>query len=159
MNSPYYTLEMSETDDGTEYPSEALWVPASPEAEREGFLNHQGLLIAGIVDNDEVPTEFVAIGHAHTWTELVDAATAYMRRFFGTNDLYSYPGDPEPAVLPRMPLPMRRHAVFLRHPNPDHPCSCEWDGSWRVAYVPATEPGAIAVITLRHPAAKKRGAA
>lgn len=42
--------------------------------------------------------------------------------------------------------------------TPDHPCSCEWEGTWRVVGAPPTEPGAIPITTMRHPAAPAAGA-
>ncbi|MGW4600586.1 hypothetical protein ACWEOA_35710, partial [Streptomyces sp. NPDC004457] len=42
--------------------------------------------------------------------------------------------------------------------HPDHPCDCEWDGTWRVVWAPPTEPGAIPITAMRHPAAPAAGA-
>jgi hypothetical protein len=139
-----YALLTIEAEDGTEHPDEALWTPASPEAEKHaGFLNHNGMLLTGVGREGELPDEFVAIGHGHTWTAIYQAATTYMRQFYEA-DLAA---DPEA----RTPLPERRHAVFIRHPHPDHPCGCEWEGTWRLVYVEPTEPGAVAVTVMKRP--------
>lgn len=138
-----YTLDTIEAEDGTMQPNEALWTPAGKDAEKCGFHNHDGLLLAGVGREDELPDEFVALGHGHTWTAIYQAATAYMRLCFEL-DLSSDP-------TARTPLPERRWAVFLRHPHPDHPCGCEWEDTWRLVYVDANEPGAVAVTVMRRP--------
>lgn len=83
---------------------------------------------------------------------MYEAAAAYMAHVYKWRDLHSYPGEEPPAVATPTPLPKRQHAHFLRHPHPDSPCGCEWDGMWRVVYVPADTPGAVAVTTMAHPA-------
>jgi hypothetical protein len=56
-------------------------------------------------------------------------------------------------LIPRIPRAVRTHAVILQHhKHPDHPCGCEWDDTWRLVYAPPTEPGAIPVTVMRHPA-------
>lgn len=50
------------------------------------------------------------------------------------------------------------HAVILSHPHPDHPCGCEWENTWRLIYAPPTEPGAIPITVMRHPAAQATAA-
>jgi len=154
--TPAYVIDTVEGEDGTERPNECLWTPAGKEAENRGFIVHNSMLICGIGTEDEPPSAFVALGHGYTWTAVCEGAAAYMLRVHEWGDLYSYPsypGDEAPAVAPRMPLPEQLHAVFLLHPHPDRPCGCQWDDQWRIVYVPATEPGAIAVTVLRHPAA------
>ncbi|MDT0567105.1 hypothetical protein RM704_06415 [Streptomyces sp. DSM 3412] len=60
----------------------------------------------------------------------------------------------DPAVLiHRIPRAVHMHVVFLRHPHQDHPCGCEWDDTWRMIWAPPTEPGAVPITVIRHPAA------
>ncbi|GHD52165.1 hypothetical protein GCM10010335_64250 [Streptomyces galbus] len=40
-----------------------------------------------------------------------------------------------------------------RHKHPDHGCGCEWDDTWRMVWAPSTEPGAVPITAMRHPAA------
>lgn len=135
MTTPLYVLDTREDDNGIEHPNEALFTPTPENAAEHGFLDHDGLHIVGVGAEDEPPTEFVALGHGHTWTALAAAANAWVRaRSLG----------PRAHVRP----PVRRHAVFIVHPHPDHPCGCEWDGQWRLVYVPATEPGAVKVTVI-----------
>ncbi len=148
-----YPLATTEDDSGAFHPAEALWTPTPEDAVRNGFISHHGVLITGVGKEDEPPTEFVALGHAHTWRALWDAATAYMQGAWGVADLYSDPVTRErigPPVRPQMPT--RSHALFLRHPHPERPCGCERDGMWRLVDVAASEPGAVAVTIMRNPA-------
>lgn len=139
MSPALYTIAIREDHSGNERPDEALCTPTAENAVDDyGFIHHSGLYLCGVGEEDEPPNEFVALGHDHTWSAMCQAAAAYLKQ-----------RDFEPDTTGRRPLPERRHAVFLRHPHPDHPCSCEWDGSWRVVYVPAEEPGAIAVTVMR----------
>jgi hypothetical protein len=151
-----YTLATVEDDHGTMQPAEALWTANAEDAVKNGFINHQGLIITGVGEEDAPPATFVVLGHGHTWTQIWEAAATYMQQVWGWLDLYSYPHEEPPAEAGRTPLPQTRHAVFIRHPNPDQPCACEWDGTWRLAYVDAGEPGAVPVTVMGHPAAVKR---
>ncbi|MFB6977742.1 hypothetical protein [Streptomyces scopuliridis] len=140
MTSTLYTIDTIEADDGTQQPNEALWSPAGKDAIDHGFVAHDGLLIAGIGYEDEEPDEFVTLGHGHTWTAIAAAADKWMDHC-------------HPTVVPETYTrpPVEQHAVFIRHPHPDHPCGCEWEGQWRVVCVPSTEPGAIAVSIMSRP--------
>lgn len=151
MTSPLYTIDVREDETGTEQPNEILWAPSGRDATDHGFINHNGLYLTAVGEEDEPPTEFVALGHGHTWTAMYEAAAEYMRRTFGWLDLHSLPGEEPTAVASRTPLPVRKHVVFIRHPHPAHPCGCEWDGQWRMVEVPDGEPGAMAVTTMRRP--------
>lgn len=153
MNTTAYTLATVEDETGTSRPAESLWIPTAQDAEKNGFIAHGGLLITGVGEEQEPPAEFVALGHDVTWTGVYQAAAAYMKAIWGWLDLHSMPGERSAEEPGRTPLPQKRHAVFLRHPNPDQPCGCEWDGTWRLVYVDACEPGAIAVTVMRNPAA------
>ncbi len=153
MTTTAYTLATTEDDRGVTHPAEALWTPTPGDAAKNGFVNHGGLLITGVGEEDEPPTEFVALGHHHTWSAVCAAAAAYMQHTWGVPDLYTDPVTRRP--MPddiRTPLPDQRHAVLIRHPHPGLACSCEWDGTWRLVYVGADEPGAVAVTVMRRPA-------
>ncbi|MEU1071854.1 MULTISPECIES: hypothetical protein [unclassified Streptomyces] len=141
MTTPLYEVVTREGTDGAMHPDEALWTPTAENAVDAGFLHRDGLYLTGVGEEGEPPIEFVALGHGHTWTALCAAGAAYLK----DRDY-----EPDDATL-RQPLPERRHAVFLRHPHPDHPCSCAWDDSWRLVYVPEGTPGAIPVTVLRRP--------
>lgn len=155
MTTTAYTLATVEDETGTTHPAEILWIPTVTDAMKAGFIDHRGLILTGVGEEEEPPTEFVALGHGHTWTSIYRAAASYMQSAWGWHDLHSRPGE-EPSTNPgRTPLPQSRHAVFLRHPNPDQPCGCEWDGTWRLVYVDGDEPGAVAVTVMRHPAVTK----
>ncbi|MFD9515041.1 hypothetical protein [Streptomyces mirabilis] len=80
------------------------------------------------------------------------AAAAHMARVHGWRTLHLYPGDDPAELIPRIPRAVHTHGVFLRHPHPDHPCSCEWEGTWRMVWAPPTEAGAVPVTVMRHPA-------
>jgi hypothetical protein len=138
----------------TEPPVAYPWQPTPDDAEAGGFFPHDGLFIIGLgPSEDEPPTEYLALGHDHTWTALYQAATAYTRHN-NWPDLATDPttGQPFDASV-RIPLPQRRHALLLRHPHPGHPCGCEWDGDWHITYTQGTEPGAVPVTVMRRPGA------
>jgi hypothetical protein len=148
-----YTLATTEDESGTVHPAEALWTPTAEDAVKAGFTAHNGLFITGVGEESEPPAEFVALGHGHTWTAIWLAATAYMLSVHGVSDLYTDPDTMRHVPAPGRPqIPKRRHAVFIRHPLLDQPCGCEWDGTWRLVYVAADEPCAVAVTVMRNPA-------
>lgn len=149
-----YTLATTEDDHGTRHPAEYLWTPTPDDAVKNGFINHNGLILTGVGEEEEPPTRFVVLGHHHTWTGICTAATAYMQATWAVPDLYTHALTK--ARIPddvRTPLPREQWAVFIRHPHPRHPCGCEWDDTWRMVDVEAGEPGAVAVTVMRHPAA------
>jgi hypothetical protein len=149
-----YTLATTEDENGTVDPAEALWTPTPEDAASAGFINHEGLFITGVGEEGEPPAEWVALGHHHTWSQMCRGANAYMQHVFGVPDMWTDPDTRQHLpVSVRTPLPVRRHAVFLRHPHPDQPCGCEWDGTWRLVYVDPGEPGAIEVTVMRRPTA------
>ncbi|MFH8993115.1 hypothetical protein [Streptomyces sp. NPDC017940] len=155
MTAPaLYEIEISEGDDGTLHPDEHLWTPCSGDATRNGFIDHHGLYICGIdpPTEDDYPVGFILLGH-HRWADIIEAATAYMNRMHGWRDFHLYPGDDPAVLIPHIPRAIHTHGVFLRHPHPDYPCGCAWDDTWRVAWAPAEEPGAVPVTAIRHPAA------
>jgi hypothetical protein len=154
VTTALYEIETSEAADGTSYPTQHLWTPAGEEAEQCGFITHQGLQIAGLEGpyGDPYPVAFVALGH-HTWSAVIEASAAYMDRVYGWRTLHLYPGDEPTETIGRLPRAVQAHAVYLHHPHPDHPCGCEWDDTWRLIYAPPTEPGAVPVTVMRHPAA------
>jgi hypothetical protein len=148
-----YTLATIEDDAGDRLPAEILWTPTADDAVKNGFINHLGLLLTGVGEEEEPPAEFVTLGHHHTWTAICQAATAYMQATWAVPDLYTDPITK--ARIPedmRTPLPRERWAVFIRHPHPRHPCGCEWDGTWRLVQVQAGEHGAVAVTVMGNPA-------
>lgn len=140
MTSSLYEINVREDDNGVEQPNEILWAPAGKDATDHGFIHADGLHLCGVGQEEEPPTEFIALGHGHTWTAMANAADQWMKHWHPTIQL---PAHTRP--------PVRRHAVFIRHPHPAHPCSCEWEGQWRIVYAPACEPGAIAVTFMRAP--------
>ncbi|WP_031066286.1 hypothetical protein [Streptomyces sp. NRRL F-5527] len=155
MTTTLYEIETSEADDGTTVPAECLWVPSSEDAADHGFVDYRGLCVAGIGapnGDDTYPGAFILLGH-HRWADIIEAAAAFMDRVHGWRNLHLYPGDDPSVLIPRIPRAVLTHGVFLRHPHPDHPCGCEWEGTWRVVWVPPTEPGAIPITAMRHPAA------
>lgn len=141
MTTLPYTITTREGADGVMHPDEALWTPTAENAVEASFIHHNGLYLTGLDEEDGPPSEFVALGHGHTWTTLRAAGAAYLKDRDYEPDDYTL----------RQPLPERRHAHFLWHPHPDHPCGCAWCDSWRVVYVPAETPGAVAVTVLRRP--------
>ena len=147
--STLYELETAETDDGTVHPTEHVWVPEGKDAVGHGFHSHDGLLITGIgPETDDHPTPpavFIALGH-HSWMSVSEAATDYLEHLYDT-------GGPDTSRTNRLLRAVHTHAVFIRHPHPNHRCRCERDGTRRLAYAPPTEPGAVPVTALRHPAA------
>lgn len=149
-----YTLATTEDDQGVTHPAEYLWTPTPDTAVKAGFINHHGLILTGVGDEEEPPGTFVALGHHHMWTGICQAATAYMQATWAVPDLYTDPVTKQAAPDDiRTPLPRERWAVFIRHPHPRTPCGCEWDDTWRLVYVEAGEPGAVAVTTMGRPGA------
>ncbi|OIJ95436.1 hypothetical protein [Streptomyces colonosanans] len=150
-----YEIETHEADDGTTHPAEQLWTPCLDDAPDNGFIVHRGLYVIGIdgpTGDHLYPVGFIALGH-HQWTDIIEGATAYMASIHGWRNLHLYPGDDPSVLIPRIPRAAQTHGVFLRHLHPDHPCGCEWEGTWRMVWAPPTEPGAVPVTALRHPAA------
>ncbi|WP_432007996.1 hypothetical protein [Streptomyces parvus] len=150
-----YEIETSEGDDGTPHPAEQLWTPCADGTADHGFIAHQDLFVAGIdgdSDDDLYPVGFLVLGHQR-WADIIEAAAAYMARTHGWRNLHLYPSDDPSILIPRIPRAVHTHGVFLRHPHPDYGCGCEWDDTWRMVWAPATEPGAIPITALRHPAA------
>ncbi|MCF3180026.1 hypothetical protein IPZ70_08735 [Streptomyces polychromogenes] len=154
MTAALYEIETSESDDGTMHPAEQLWTPCADGAADHGFIAHQGLFVAGMdgADDSPYPVGFLILGHQR-WADTMAAAAAYMARTHGWRNLHLYPGDDQEDLIPLIPRAVHTHGVFLRHPHPDHGCGCEWDDTWRMVWAPATEPGAIPLTALRHPAA------
>lgn len=154
MTAALYEIEASEGDDGTSHPVEHLWTPGE-DALESGFITHHGLYVTGVdgpADDHLYPVAFVALGHQR-WADVIEAAAAYMARIHGWRNLHLYPGDDPAELIPRIPRAVHTHGVFLRHPHPDHGCGCEWAGTWRMVWAPSTEPGAIPITAMRHPAA------
>jgi hypothetical protein len=150
-----YEIETIEAGDGTTRPAEHLWTPSADDAAGNGFVDYRGLHIAGVggpADDAPYPEAFITLGR-QLWSDVIEAAAAYMDRIHAWRNLHLYPGDDPTAGIPRIPRAVHTHAVFLRHPHPDHPCGCERDGTWRLAYTPPTEPGAVPITAMRHPAA------
>ncbi|GAA1923880.1 hypothetical protein [Streptantibioticus ferralitis] len=160
MTAPaLYEIETSEGDDGTPHPAEQIWTPGE-DAVENGFLAHRALHVTGLdgsADDHLYPVAFLVLGH-HRWFAVIEAATAYMDRVHGWRNLHLYPGDDPAELDPRIPRAVHTHAVVLYHPHPDHPCGCEWDDTWRLVWAPPTEPGAIPVTAMRHPAARAAAA-
>ncbi|MGW0836551.1 hypothetical protein [Streptomyces prunicolor] len=155
MTTALYEIETSEADDGTTVPAEAIWTPAGEDATGNGFIVHRGLYVTGIGtcgDDGPAPAAFVLLGH-HRWVDVIAGAAAYMDRVYGWRSLHEYPSDDPSDLIPRIPRAVLAHGVFLRHPHPDHPCGCEWEGAWRVVWVPPTTPGAVPITAMRHPLA------
>ncbi|MEV6049226.1 hypothetical protein [Streptomyces xanthochromogenes] len=156
MTAPaLYEIETSEGDDGTMHPAEQLWTPCVDGMADHGFIAHQGLFVAGIggdTDDALYPVGFLVLGHQR-WADVIEGAAAYMFRTHGWRNLHLYAGGDPSVLIPRIPRAVHTHGVFLRHPHPDHECACEWDGTWRMVWAPADEPGAVPVTALRHPAA------
>ncbi|WJV51800.1 hypothetical protein [Streptomyces flavofungini] len=156
MTSALYEIETSEGDDGTMHPVEQLWTPGGEDAVANGFLAHAGLHVTGLngpTDDPLYPVAFLVLGH-QKWTDTIEAAATYMARVCTWRNLHLYPGDDPAVLIPRIPRAILTWGVFLKHPHPDHPCGCEWDGTWRMVWAPATEPGAVPVTAMRHPAAR-----
>ncbi|MFB7171678.1 hypothetical protein ACFCYM_12750 [Streptomyces sp. NPDC056254] len=150
-----YEIETSEGDDDTPHPAEQVWKPCADGTADHGFIAHQSLFVAGIdgaADDDPYPVGFLVLGHQR-WTDVIEAAATYMARIHGWRNLHIYPGDDPSVFIPLIPRAVHTHGVFLRHPHPDHGCGCEWDDTWRMVWAPDTEPGAVPVTALRHPAA------
>lgn len=155
MTAAFYETQTSEGDDGTPHSAEQLWIPCAEDAADNGFIAHRGLYVTGIDDATEdhlYPVGFIALGH-QTWAHIIEAAAAYMAQIHGWRNLHLYPGDDPSVLIPFIPRAVRTHGVFLRHQHPDQGCGCEWDDTWRMVWAPATEPGAVPVTALRHPAA------
>ncbi|MGC5041055.1 hypothetical protein ACLQ2C_36570 [Streptomyces sp. DT73] len=152
--TPLYEIETSEGHDGTMHPVEQLWTPGE-DAVKRGFVVHRGLYVAGIDDATEdrsFPIGFVLLGH-QTWGNVIEAAAAYMAQVYGWRNLHLYPGDDPSVLIPRIPRAVQTWGAFLRHPHDDHLCGCEWDETWRIAWSPRAEPGAVPITAMRHPAA------
>lgn len=145
-----YVLATAEDDDGKKYPSEALFTPGP--ARPDGFHLYDGVLVTGVGEEGEPPDEFVALGHGYTQTKTSLAAESYARAVLGWRCLYDGPGADSASWIGRT---FEKHAVFICHPHPDYPCGCEWDDTWRLAYVAAGHPGAIAVTVLKRPGARR----
>jgi hypothetical protein len=155
VTAALYEIETSEGDDGTMFPDEGIWTPEGQDAADNGFVVYRGLYVAGIgAPNDDglYPDRFVVLGHQR-WADIIEAAAAFMDRVHGWRTLHLYPGDDPSVLIPRIPRAVHTHGVFLRHPHPDHPCGCEWEDTWRMVWASPTEPGAIPITALRHPAA------
>ncbi|WP_308013521.1 hypothetical protein [Streptomyces beigongshangae] len=151
-----YEIETSEGDDGAMHPVEQLWMPGE-DAVENGFLAHGDLHVTGLdglTDDHLYPVAFLLLGHQR-WADIIQAAVAYIDRVHGWRNLHLYPGDDPSVLIPRIPRAVHAHGVFLRHvhPNPDYPCACEWEGTWRMVWAPTTEPGAVPVTAMRHPVA------
>ncbi|MFF3488712.1 hypothetical protein ACFYXC_36395 [Streptomyces sp. NPDC002701] len=161
MTAPaLYEIEASEGDDGTMHPVEQLWTPGE-DATQNGFLAYSGLRITGIddpTDDHLYPVAFLVLGH-HKWADVIEAAAAYMFRIHSWRNLHLYPGDDPAVLIPRIPRAVLTYGVFLRHPRPDHGCGCERDDTWRMVWAPPTEPGAVPITAMRHPAAQAAAAA
>lgn len=155
MTAPaLYEIETIEGDDGTMHPVEQLWTPDA-DAVENGFLAHRGLHVTGIdgATHDHLyPVAFLVLGH-QLWADTIEAAAAYMARVHGWRNLHLYPGDDPSVLIPRIPRAVLTWGGFLRHPHPEHTCGCERDGTWRMVWAPSTEPGAVPVTAMRHPAA------
>ncbi|MFI8164092.1 hypothetical protein ACIF6I_33420 [Streptomyces microflavus] len=156
MTTALYEIGTSESDDGSTHPAECIWTPGedAEEAAESGFVIHRSLYIAGIDDPTDhpYPVGFLALGH-HRWGDVIEGAAAYMARVYGWRTLHLYPGHDPVELIPRIPRAVQTWGVFLRHPHPDHSCGYEWDDTWRMVWAPATEPGAVPITALRHPAA------
>lgn len=150
-----YEIATSEGNDGNLHPFEQIWTPCAADAADSWFIAHRGLHVTGIDNPTEdhlYPVAFLALGHQRG-SEIIEAAAAYMARIHGWRNLHLYPGDDPSVLIPLIPRAVHTHGVFLRHPHPDHGCGCEWDDTWRIVWAPDTEPGAVPVTALRHPAA------
>ncbi|MFB6514088.1 hypothetical protein ACFCW4_33130 [Streptomyces virginiae] len=122
-----YEIATSEGDDGTLHPVERIWTPCADDP-GSGFIAHRGLHVTGIdnpTDDHLYPVAFLLLGH-HRWTDVIEAAAAYMARIHGWRNLHVYPGDDPSVLIPLIPRAVHTHGVFLRHPHPDHGCECEW---------------------------------
>ncbi|MGC4986655.1 hypothetical protein ACLQ18_39700 [Streptomyces sp. DT193] len=156
MTAPaLYEIETSKGADGTMHPVEQIWTPCADDATDNGFIAYRGLHITGIGDpaaDDLYPSAFVVLGQQR-WTDVIEAAAAYMDRVHGWRNLHLYPGDAPAELIPRIPRAVHTHGVFLRHPHPDHSCGCELEGTWRMVWAPPTELGTVPITAMRHPAA------
>ncbi|MGW7673917.1 hypothetical protein ACWGJX_43685 [Streptomyces sp. NPDC054775] len=155
--TPLYEIETRLSEDGSTHPAEQLWTPGADADEMadHGFLTYRGLHVSGIEDPTTdvlYPAGFIVLGH-HRWSDIIEAAAAYMDHAHGWRNLHLYPGDDPSVLIPRIPRAVNAFGVFLRHPHPDRPCGCEWDQSWRMVWAPPTEPGAVPITAMRHPAA------
>jgi hypothetical protein len=154
VTTALYEIETSEADDGTTVPAEGIWTPGEDAADN-GFVVHHGLYVTGIAapnDDGLYPDRFVVLSHQR-WADTIEAAAAYMDRIHGWRALHLYPGDDPAELIPRIPRAVLTYGVFLRHPHPGHPCGCEWEGTWRIVWTSPTEPGAVPITAMRHPAA------
>ncbi|WP_251058450.1 MULTISPECIES: hypothetical protein [unclassified Streptomyces] len=114
-----YEIETTVADDGTMPPAEQIW--SGEDAKAYGFLEYGRVHITGIggSNDDEgvFPAAFVALGH-QPWSEVIEAAAAYMDRVHGWRNLHLYPGDDPAELIPRIPRAVHTHAVILSHPGP-----------------------------------------
>jgi hypothetical protein len=149
-----YEIETCDAHDGTTRPTEQLWTPCANGEPSPGFIVHHGLSVSGISDPTDglYPVGFQVLGHQR-WADVIEAAAAYLARVYGWRNLHSYPGDDQPDLIPRLPRAVLTHAAFLRHPHPGHDCGCEWNDTWRMVWAHSTDPGAVPITAMRHPAA------
>lgn len=155
MTAALYEIETSTGDDGTPQPAEAIWTPADDDVARHGFIVHNGLYTTGISSppaDDLYPQAFITLGH-HRWSDAVEGAAAYMNLVHEWRTLHLYPGDDPEETIQRIPRAVLTWGVFLRHLHDDDQCTCEEEGRWRMVWAPPTEPGAVPVTAIRHPAA------
>ncbi|WP_225829219.1 hypothetical protein [Streptomyces naphthomycinicus] len=148
-----YEVVTSEGDDGTMHPAEQVWTLCADGAADHGFIAHQSLFVAGIdggSDDYLYPVGFPLLGH-HRWADIIEAAVAYIGRIYGWRNLRLYLGDDSSALILRIPCAVLTRGDFLRHPYPDHPCGCEWEGTRRLVWAPPTDPGAIPISAIATP--------
>ncbi|MFK0112549.1 hypothetical protein [Streptomyces sp. NPDC091217] len=123
VTTALYEIKTSQADDGTFQPAEALWTPAGEDAVDHGFVVYSGVYVAGIsspADDSLYPQAFITLGH-HRWSELIEAAAAYMDRTHGWRTLQCiYPGGDPAEIIRRIPRAVLTYGVFLRH---SHPCA------------------------------------
>ncbi|WP_327411398.1 hypothetical protein OG458_42680 (plasmid) [Streptomyces sp. NBC_01281] len=154
--TPMYEIATREADDGTLEPAEHLWTPCADGTEGHGFIDYRGMHVTGLdsISGEDAlyPAGFIVLGH-QTWADTIEAAAAYMARVHGWRSLHLYPGDDPAVLIPRVPRAVHAHGAFLYHPHPDHPCSCEWDDTWRMAWAPDYEADVVPITAMRHPAA------
>ncbi|MFF9497202.1 hypothetical protein [Streptomyces flaveolus] len=94
------------------------------------------------------PALFVLLG-PHCWTTTSHAAALHMDRAHGWTRWCLYPGDDPDEAIPRIPRAVHTHATMHCHP----------DGTWHLTWTRPTDPGALPVTAMRHPAAPATAAA